>query len=83
MSTATRDKQAKSYHESRSAKILEKQTARLPSDLFFWAAVGSIGASAYLQIKGNRERSLFVGQWAPTFLVIGVYNKMVKLLGSE
>jgi hypothetical protein len=83
MSTATRDKQAKQYHESRTAKVMEKTTAKVPSDLFLYAAAGSIIGSAYLQIKGNKERSLFVGQWAPTFLVLGMYNKMVKLLGSE
>ena len=27
--------------------------------------------------------SLFVGQWAPTLLVLGLYNKMVKTMGSE
>ena len=26
---------------------------------------------------------LFVGQWAPTFLILGLYNKLVKLLGSD
>jgi len=24
-----------------------------------------------------------VGQWAPTFLVLGIYNKLVKQLGSD
>jgi hypothetical protein len=24
-----------------------------------------------------------VGQWAPTFLILGVYNKLVKQLGSD
>jgi hypothetical protein len=40
-------------------------------------------ASATLQIMGNRHVSLFVGQWAPTLLIFGLYNKLVKQLGSD
>jgi hypothetical protein len=25
----------------------------------------------------------FVGQWAPTFLILGLYNKIVKIAGSD
>ena len=46
-------------------------------------AVASMATSATLQIMGNRPVSLFVGQWAPTFLILGVYNKLVKQLGSD
>jgi hypothetical protein len=46
-------------------------------------AVGAMTASATLQILGNKHVSLFVGQWAPTFLIFGLYNKMVKQLGSD
>jgi hypothetical protein len=27
--------------------------------------------------------SNFVGQWVPTFLIFGLYNKLVKLHGSD
>ncbi len=69
--------------EDRTTEALDRQTAKIPTDVFFVAALGSIGASAYLQYKGNRDMSLFVGQWAPAFLTIGVYNKLVKVMGSE
>jgi hypothetical protein len=36
-----------------------------------------------LQATGKRHASLFVGQWAPAFLLLGVYNKLVKQLGSD
>jgi hypothetical protein len=26
---------------------------------------------------------MFVGQWAPTVLILGLYNKLVKQLGSD
>ena len=47
------------------------------------AALGSMGVSAVLQATGKRHASLFVGQWAPAFLLLGVYNKLVKQLGSD
>ena len=72
-----------SHQEGRVAKTIEEQTAKLPSDTFLWMAVGSMAASASLQMMGNRQVSLFIGQWAPTFLILGVYNKLVKQLGSD
>jgi hypothetical protein len=65
------------------AKAIEQQTAKLPSDTFLWAAVASMALSAALQLSGKRHASVFVGQWAPAFLLLGVYNKSVKQLGSD
>jgi hypothetical protein len=31
----------------------------------------------------NGQLSLFIGQWAPTFLLLGIYNKLVKVAGSD
>jgi hypothetical protein len=69
--------------EGRVARTIESQTAKIPSDWFLWAAVGSMVASASMQVAGKREASVFVGQWAPTFLILGLYNKLVKQLGSD
>ncbi len=69
--------------EGRIARSIEQQTAKLPSDTFLWAALGSIGGSLLLMAVGQEKRANFVGQWAPTFLILGLYNKMVKLHGSE
>ena len=71
------------HSEGSVAKKIEEQTAKLPSDAFLWMAVGAMTASAMLQMMGNRHVSLFVGQWAPTFLIFGLYNKLVKQLGSD
>jgi hypothetical protein len=65
------------------ARMIEEQTAKIPSDAFLWAAAGSIAGSLVLQLIGEKEKSNFVGQWAPTFLILGLYNKLVKLHGSE
>jgi hypothetical protein len=72
-----------SHAEGTVARTIEQQTARLPSDLFLWAAAGSIGTSAVLQLMGKNKASLFVGQWVSPFLLLGVYNKIVKVAGSD
>ncbi len=82
MTTTNFDKRH-SQSEGRVAKAIEEQTSRLPSDAFLWAALGAMATSAALQIGGNKQASLFVGQWAPAFLLFGVYNKLVKQLGSD
>lgn len=71
------------HKEGPVAKAIETQTAKLPSDLFLWAALASMGVSAYLQTTSDRRVSLFVGQWAAPFLLLGMYNKLVKLEGSD
>lgn len=65
------------------ARTIEQQTAKLPSDLFLWAALGSMACSCMLHFRGKEHQSLFVGQWAPTFLILGLYNKLVKVGGSD
>lgn len=69
--------------EGAMARTLEEQTAKLPSDVWLWAAVGSMGVSLFLHLSGRREDGQFVGQWAAPFLLLGVYNKLVKLHGSD
>jgi hypothetical protein len=65
------------------AESIESQTAKLPSDLFLWGALGAVGISFLLQVANKRERSLFFGQWVPTILLLGVYNKIVKVAGHD
>ena len=71
------------HQEGPLARMIEQQTAKLPSDTFLWAAVGSIGASALLRMMGKKNASLFVGDWVAPMLLFGVYNKIVKLQGSD
>lgn len=65
------------------AKKIEKHTSKIPSDMFLWAAVGSMAASATLKICGRKHDALFVGQWAAPFLLLGIYNKLVKQAGHD
>ena len=71
------------YSEGKVARAIERRTAKLPSDLFLWAAVGSISTSLTLQLMGRQHASQFIGQWAPTLLILGLYNKIVKELGHD
>jgi len=71
------------HEEGVVARTIEQQTAKLPSDTFLWLAGGSIATSLTLKIMGRDKDALFVGQWAPTFLILGLYNKLVKLMGSD
>lgn len=71
------------HQESRTARTLEDRTAQIGSDRWLWAAFGSMGVSMMLQLMGRQHASLFVGQWAAPFMLIGVYNKLVKVGGSD
>jgi hypothetical protein len=73
----------KEHREGAVARSIEQQTAKIPSDWFLWAAFGSIAASLAFKIAKNHDAADFVGHWAPTILILGMYNKLVKLHGSE
>ena len=69
--------------EGEVAKTIENQTAKLPSDVFLWTALGAMGVSLTLKIIGKKHEALFVGQWAAPFLILGLYNKLVKVQGHD
>ena len=76
---------SKSKHkEGPVASFIEEQTAKVPSDVFLWAALGSMAISlTYKLSNSDDDRALFVGQWAAPFMLLGVYNKLVKQLGHD
>lgn len=69
--------------EDQITSYLERQTAQAPSSSWLGAAVCSMVASLALKLSGKEHAALFVGQWAAPFLLIGIYNKMVKQHGSD
>ena len=71
------------HTEGKVARTLEQQTAKIPSDVYLWAAGGAIATSAILQLMRRPKASLFLGQWVAPFLLLGVYNKIVKVAGSD
>ena len=88
---------AAEQREGPIARKIERVTARIPSDVFLWVAGAAMIGSLAFQIMGPRpKRGLFgghvegraplagfIGQWVPTLLLFGLYNKLVKVAGSD
>ena len=69
-----------SIKEGGMTRAIENQTAKLQSVHFLGLAVASMALSATLSaVFGKKQTGNFVGLWAPTILVLGLYNKIVKL----
>jgi hypothetical protein len=64
------------------AKAIERQTSKLPSDIFLWGAIGFLGVSA-IRNMSRRGGGQFMAQLAPALLLLGVYNKLVRIAGSD
>lgn len=77
------DKVRSGVSEDRFTGAIESRTSKIPSSGYLVAAFGAITASAILKIVGKDDWALFVGQWSAPFLLLGVYNKMVKQHGSD
>jgi hypothetical protein len=71
------------HEEGTLTKTIEHYTSMVPSGAYLSVAVGCIGASAMLHLAGRKEDAQFVGHWVPTILLLGLYNKIVKLHGSD
>lgn len=71
--------------EDQVTAIIEKYTAPVPSSVYLGLALASIAVSVTLQItqKQKANAALFVGQWVAPFLLLGIYNKLVKQHGSD
>jgi hypothetical protein len=69
--------------EGKLAKAIERQTAKAPSDIFLWSSISAMGVSLCFKLCGKNHTALFIGQWAAPFLLFGVYNKIVKVEGSD
>lgn len=69
--------------EGTATKRIEKVTASFPSATWLVLGGGSILLSLSLKLMGRDSAATFVGQWAPTMLMLGLYNKIVKVMGSD
>ena len=69
--------------EDTFTKAVEKYTATIPSSMYLSVAVGAMAISLALQVAGRGKWGNFIAQWVPTWLIIGVYNKLVKLEGHD
>ena len=88
MSRATFDQAASGvgsheHSEGTVTKAIEHYTSQVPSGAYLSLAIGSIGLAALLKLAGREKDAQFVGHWVPTILILGLYNKLVKVQGSE
>jgi len=70
-------------NEGEFTRAIERKTAQVPSTTYLGLAISSMAISAGLKLAGKNNMALFVGQWAAPFLLMGIYNKMVKQHGSD
>jgi hypothetical protein len=75
--------QQPSRTEDQFTKSVEKYTGAIPSSAFLGIAIGAMALSLAMQIGGQGKWGNFIGQWVPTWLIIGLYNKLVKLEGHD
>jgi uncharacterized membrane protein YeaQ/YmgE (transglycosylase-associated protein family) len=69
--------------EGQVTSYIEQHTSRLPSAIFLGAAGAAVAGALILKLNGKGENANFVGQWVGPFLLLGIYNKLVKQRGSE
>jgi hypothetical protein len=66
--------------EGTMTRTIEEQTAKIPSINWLALAGGSMVISFFTSIVlGRRPLGNFFGLWVPSLLLIGVYNKIVKV----
>lgn len=71
------------HEEGLTTKVIEQYTSQIPSGFYLGMAFGAVGASLALRLAGRDRDSQFIGQWVAPFLIMGLYNKLVKLHGSD
>jgi hypothetical protein len=71
------------HAEGELARLIEQQSAKIPSHWFLFGAVGAMGLSLALELSGRSRASDFVGKWPTPLLLGGIYNKLVKTLGTR
>jgi hypothetical protein len=70
-------------NEGELTKTIEQYTAAIPSSTYLAVAVGAMAVSLVAQLTGRGKWGNFIAQWVPTWLLLGVYNKIVKTEGHD
>jgi hypothetical protein len=79
--TSTSDIEEKGKNEGEVTKKIEEYTGAIPSGAYLAVALGAIGLSLAAQLAGRGKWGNFIAQWVPTWLILGLYNKIVKTQG--
>jgi hypothetical protein len=57
---------------------LQAMFENLPTPVYMYATLGSIGLSLLLRVFGRKEFANFVGLWPPTILALAMLNKQLR-----
>jgi hypothetical protein len=69
--------------EDEVTKTIERYTAGIPSSAFLAIGLGAIAVSLAGHLTGRGRWTSLVAQWVPAILLMGIYNKLVKLAGHD
>jgi hypothetical protein len=69
--------------EDQVTAAIEKFTSQIPSSVYLGAALASMAVSVAFKAQKKTDMALFIGQWAAPFLILGIYNKLIKQHGSD
>lgn len=76
-------KENQNLKEGNVTKMIESQTAKIPSKVFLCAGLTALATAAALKMMGKKHSAIIVGQWAAPFLLFGIYDKIVKVEGHD
>lgn len=66
------------------SKAIRHQTNKVPTSVYLILAGGAVALSLGLAITQRRKGwANFVGEWVPSLLILGLYNKMFKTPGGS
>ncbi len=71
------------HGESLATRMIEHQTAKIPSTYFLLASMAAMALSIASELSGRPRVSRFAGMAVSPLLTMGLYNKMVKMFGAR
>ncbi len=75
--------QREKSHEGTITVAVENRTSRIPSIAYLIGGVSALALSTGLMLGGCKRASILVGQLASPLLIMGLYNKLVKIQGHD
>lgn len=67
----------KSLSEEKVKEFVEKKPSEIPSSFFLALAGGAVALALGLALTQKKKSwANFVGQWVPTILLLGIYDKV-------
>lgn len=69
---------AHKIEEIKEAREHAKLSEKISENSFLYATGASVILSAFLFTRKSRDWGLFVGQWVPSILTLGLFYKLLK-----